>query len=118
MTFQTLTPTQFVPDGAGLDITAAMAAPTNVNLQFTNTGHEQLFVAPAASAETVTVDIGVTVLGQTVANFTAVTLTSGHVYSFGPFHSAVDQPGGTAAQITLSTTTSITVGLFQTVGVF
>ena len=118
MTFQTLTPTQFVADGAGLDITANLAAPTNVNLQFQNTGHEQLFVAPTATSETVTVDIGVTVLGQTVANFTAVAMTTGHIYAFGPFHSAIDQPGGSAAQITLSTTTAITVGLFQTVGVF
>lgn len=116
MTTQVLTPTQFVKDGPGLNITPLLAAPTGTTLQFANSGKEILFVSPAASAETVTVDIGVTVLGQSVTNFSSVTLTSGDIYAFGPFDSPVDQPGTNTAQITLSTTTSIEVALLQMVG--
>lgn len=116
MTTQVLTPTQFVADGAGLDVTAALAAPTGVTLQFANTGREILFVAAAASSETVTVDVGALVDGQSVTNFSAVTLTSGHTVAFGPFHSVLDQSGTSTIQIVLSTTTSITVALLQGVG--
>lgn len=118
MTTQVLTPTQFVKDGPGLNITSELATPTGTTLQFANSGKEILFVAPAASSETVTVDIGVTVLGQSVTNFSAVTLTSGDIYAFGPFDSAVDQAGTNTVQITLSTITSITVALLQMVGTF
>lgn len=117
MTAQTLTPTPFVKDGAGLNVTTALAAPTQTTLQFTNTGREILFVAAAAASETVTVDVGVTVLGQTVTNFTAVSMTSSDMYAFGPFDSQVDQAGTSTVQVTLSTTTAITVALLQTVGV-
>lgn len=118
MTVQTLTPVPFVADGAGLDVTAQLAAPTQTTLQFANSGREILFVAAAASSETVTVDIGTTVLGQAVTNFSAVTLTSTHTVAFGPFHTADDQPGGNTVQIVLSTTTSITVALLQMAGVY
>jgi phosphatidylserine decarboxylase len=118
VTTQTLTPVQFVADGAGLDITANLAAPTQTTLLFTNTGREMLFVAAAASSETVTVDVGALVDGQTVTNFSAVTLTSGHTVAFGPFHSVLDQNGTSQIQVVLSVTTNITVGLFQTVGVY
>lgn len=116
MTTQTLTPTQFVKDGAGLSITPLLAAPTATTLQFTNSGREILFVSAGAAAETVQVDIGVTVLGQTVSNFSAVTMTSSDMYAFGPFDSQVDQPGTQVVQVVLSTTASITVALLQTVG--
>lgn len=118
MTTQTLTPTQDVVDGAGLNITALLATPTGTVLQFANTGHERLIVVPGASSETVTVDIGTLILGQAVNNFSAVTLTSTDYYQFGPYHSVLDQPGGDLIQVTLSTTTSITVALLQGVGVF
>lgn len=118
MTAQVLTATQLVPDGAGLDLTAILAAPTQTTLQFANTGREVLVVAAAASAETVTVDIGAQVLGQAVTNFPSVTLTNGHTVLFGPFHSVVDQSGTSTVQVVLSTTTSITVGLIQTAGVY
>lgn len=123
MTTQVLSPTQFVPDGAGLDITALLATPTATTLLFPNTGREVLFVAAAAGSETVTVDVGTTVLGQSVSNFTTVNLTSGHTVAFGPFHSVIDEPasvepGGNYIQVVLSTTTSITVALLQTVGVY
>lgn len=118
MTVQTLTPTPLVADGAGLDITALLAAPTQTTLQFANTGRELLVVSAATTSLTVTVDVGVTVLGQAVTNFSSVTLTNGHLSIFGPFHSVLNIPGGNTVQIVLSSTTSITVALIQTVGVY
>jgi hypothetical protein len=118
MTAQTLTPVPLVPDGVGLDLTASLATPTQVTLQFSNTGREVLAVAAGSTSETVTVDIGTTVLGQAVTNFTTVNLTNAHTVLFGPFHSVIDQPGGSTVQVVLSTTTAITVALLQFVGVF
>lgn len=118
MTAQVLTPTQFVVDGAGLDITALLATPTQTTLQFANTGREVLLVAAGAVSETVTVDVGVLVLGQAVSNFATVNLTNGHMSAFGPYHSVVDQSGTNLVQVTLSTTTSITVALLQMAGVY
>lgn len=113
MTSQALTPTLMVPNAAGIDLTGALATPTNVNLTFANSGQEFLAIAAAATSETVTLDIGVTILGQTVANFTAVALTNAHTYLFGPFSSQVDTPGTNTAQVTLSTTTAISVALVR-----
>lgn len=116
MTAQTLTPTQLVKDGAGLNITPLLDAPTQLTLEFSNSGHEFLLVSAAAASETVQVDIGATILGQTVQNFPAVTLTSGDMYAFGPFDSQVDQPGTNTVEVTLSTTSEITVALLQVPG--
>lgn len=118
MTTQTLVPTQDVPDGAGLNITALLGAPTGTTLQFANSGRERLYVLPTAAAETVTVNIGTKVLGQSVTNFTTVTMTSTDMYQFGPFHSVLEQPGGDMITVTLSTTSTIQVCLLQGVGVF
>jgi hypothetical protein len=118
MATQILTPTPFVTDGAGLNITPLLATPTGTTLQFSNTGREMLFVVPSASAETVTVDVGALVDGQAVTNFTAVTLTSTDIYCFGPYHSVLDLSGTNTIQVVLSTITAITVALLQTVGVY
>jgi hypothetical protein len=118
LTTQVLTPTQLVADGAGLNITALLAAPTATTLLFANTGREILVVSAGAVSETVTVDVGALVDGQTVSNFTTVNLTNGDLYTFGPYHSVIDQNGTNQVQVVLSTTTSITVALLQTVGVF
>ena len=118
MTFQTLTPTQDVADGAGLNITVLLATPTATTLMFSNTGRERLIVVPGAGSETVTVDVGALVDGQTVTNFSSVTLTSTDYYQFGPFHSVLDQSGTNQIQVVLSTITSIQVALLQGVGVF
>jgi len=118
MSNQILVPVQFVPDGPGLNITTQLATPTGTTLQFPNTGREILFVLPASSAETVTVDFGTLLLGQAVSNFTTVTLTTTDMYAFGPFHSVLDVAGGNTLQVTLSTITSISVALLQTVGVY
>lgn len=117
MTTQTLSPTQLVPDGAGLDLTALLATPTGTTLQFNNTGKEFLVVAAAAVSETVTVDIGALVEGQAVSNFTTVNLTNAHTVVFGPFHTVDDQAGTSTMQVTLSTITSISVALLQFTGV-
>lgn len=114
----TLTATPLVPDGGGLDVTALLAAPGSTTLTFNNTGQQILAVSAGASSETVTVDIGALVEGETVSNFPAVTLVSGHLSLFGPFHTVDDVSGSTTMQVTLSTTTNITVALLQTVGVF
>jgi hypothetical protein len=118
VTVQTLSPVQDVPDGAGLNITAALSTPTSVTLQFANSGRERLIVVAGAASETVTVDIGTKVLGQAVTNFSAAALISGDYQQFGPFHSVLEQPGGDLIEITLSTTTLIQVVLLQGVGVF
>ena len=117
-TTQTPRLVQFVADGAGFNLTSALAAPTQTTLIFANTGREMLFVAAGAVSETVTVDVGALVDGQTVSNFTTVNLTNSDTYAFGPFHSVIDQNGTNQVQIVLSTTTSITVALIQTVGVY
>src|ERR1700677_1564927 len=61
MTTQVLTPTQDVPDGAGLNITALLATPTATTLLFSNTGRERLIVVPGAGAEPGPVHVGPTV---------------------------------------------------------
>jgi len=113
---QTLTAVQDVPDGAGLNITALLAAPTGTTLLFTNTGKERLIIV-ASAAEAVTVDVGALVDGQTVTNFAPVTLTSTNIYQFGPYHSVLDNTGTNLIQVTLSTLTA-TIVLLQGVGVF
>src|SRR5208282_881196 len=118
MSNQVLTPVQMVADGAGLNLTTNLATPTSTTLQFANTGREILVVAAATTALTVTVDFGALVLGQTVSNFTTVNLTNADTYLFGPFHSVLDTSGTNLIQVTLSSVTSITVCLLQTVGVY
>ena len=118
MTTQVLTPTQDVADGAGLNITALLATPTATTLLFANTGRERLYVLAGAGSETVTVDIGALVDGQSVTNFSSVTMTSTDIYQFGPFHSVLDQNGTNQVQVVLSTITSISVALLQGVGVY
>jgi len=118
MTVQTLTPTQDVPDGAGLNITALLTTPTGTTLQFQNTGRERLIVVPGASSETVTVDIEELIEGQSVSNFASVTLTTSDYYQFGPFHSVLEIPGTSLIQVVLSTISSIQIALLQGVGVF
>lgn len=118
MAYQLLTPTQFVADGAGLNVTAALATPTATTLLFANTGRELLIVSAGAVSETVTVDVGALVDGQAVTNFSTVNLTNSDLYSFGPFHSVLDQSGTNEVQVVLSTISSITVALLQMVGVY
>ena len=117
MTAQTLTPSADVPDGGGLDITALLAAPTQTTLQFANTFRESLYIQSSSAGVTIAFNVGVTVLGQAVAAFTAVTLTSGHMYKFGRFHSQLDVPGTNTVSATLSGTSNVQVALISEVGV-
>lgn len=118
MPTQTLTATQLAVDGGGTNLTALLAAPTATTLQFQNLLNTILLVLPAASSETVTVNIEALVDGESVSSFPAVTLTSTDLYTFGPFHSVLDETGTNLVQVTLSTTTSITVGLITIPGVY
>lgn len=118
MTNQILTPTPFVKDGAGLNVSALMTTPTQVTLQFANSGREVLLVS-GTGAQTVTVDIGTTILGQTVSNFPAVTLTpTGNIFAFGPFDAPVDQAGTANVLVTLSATAGVLVALVQNAGAY
>lgn len=107
----------FTRNGA-TDLADVLTPATGMTLQFTNTGAEILLVLPAADAETVTVDIGVTILGRPVTDFPAVTLLTGHVYVFGPFSSLLNIPGTGIVQVTLSAITSTQVALLQRVDVY
>ena len=116
---QTLTPTAMVADGAGLDLTTLLTLPTSTTLLFNNSGREILAVCSATTSQTVTVDFGTLVLGQAVGNFTTVNLNNGHTSLFGPFHTLLDQPGGSLIQVVLGpTVTSFTVALLQTTAVY
>ena len=119
---QILTPIPLVADGGGLDITAALLVGTSglndTTLRFTNSGREFLIVV-ATTTCTVTLDVESTVLGQAVAAFTPVNLTSAHYYAFGQFHSANNFPGTTTVQVVLSSIVStVSAGLFVPVGVY
>ena len=118
MTTQTLTPTQLVPDGGGLNVTALLSAATGTTLQFTNTGREILAIVSSTTTTTVTVDVESEVLGQSVAAFTAVDLTENDLYLFGQFHSVLETPGTNLVTVTLNATTDVTLALLQTIGVF
>jgi hypothetical protein len=53
------------------------------------------------------------VLDEPVSQFSPVTLTAGDLYSFGPFHSALQVPGTPVIQVTLSTTSGVQVLVVQ-----
>jgi hypothetical protein len=74
--------------------------------------------AVALASETVTVNIEALIEGQTVASFPAVTLTASDLYTFGPFHSVLDAPGGNTMQVTLSSINNVTLGLVTIPGVY
>jgi hypothetical protein len=74
--------------------------------------------AVTLASETVTVNIDALVEGQSVSSFPAVTLTSSDMYTFGPFHSVLDAPGGNIMQVTLSALTGIQVALVTIPGVY
>lgn len=117
MPFQTLTSTVLATDGTGTNLTPLLATPTATVLQFQNTLNTLLLVAPTAAAETVTVDVECLVDGQSVTNFASVTLTTTDFYTFGPFHSVIDETATNIVQVTLSTITAIQVAVITVPGV-
>jgi hypothetical protein len=125
MPTQTLTATQLAVDGTGTNITALLAAPASgtTTLQFANTLNTILLVGATAAAQTVDVEISALLDGETVSNFPPVTLswTSGtELYSFGPFHSVIDQTGTNLVNVSLGsdTVTDLLVGVITVPGVF
>ena len=121
---QTLTATQLTVDGKGTDLTSLLSAPTSgtTALQFQNTLNTILLVGTTAAAQTVTVKVSCLVDGQAVTDFPAVTLawTSGtELYSFGPFHSVIDQTGTNYVNVSISgdTVTDLLVGVITIPGV-
>jgi hypothetical protein len=122
MPTQTLTATQLAVDGTGTNLTALLAEPTSGTtvLQFQNTLNTILLVQASASAQTVTVEVSCLVDGQTVANFSPVTLTSADIYSFGPYHSVIDATGTNLVNVSLAsdTYTDLMVGLITIPGVY
>ncbi len=108
-----LTPAWAAGGGAFLDITTMLAPPDAPALLFGNTGTEHLLVTASGGGVTVTVTIGAMVLGQPVNPFPPVTLSAGHLYVFGPFHTLLDQPGGSLVQVMLSSTTGVQVAAVQ-----
>jgi hypothetical protein len=122
MPTQTLTATQLAVDGTGTNLTALLVEPTSGTtvLQFQNTLNTILLVQASASAQTVTVEISALVDGETVASFPAVTLTSTDLYSFGPFHSVLDENGTNLVQVSLAsdTYTDLLVGVINIPGVY
>lgn len=97
----------------GLDITLWMSQALGATLQFLNTGTERLYVFPESAIVTAAVGIESLVLGESVTQFPAVTLTAGSLYVFGPFHTALQVPGTSTIQVTLSTTYGVQVLVVQ-----
>ena len=121
MATQTLTATQLAVDGAGTNLTALLTQPTSGTtvLQFQNTLNTILLVVPSASAQTITVTVSCLVDGEAVASFPAVTLTSTDVYTFGPYHSVIDQTGSNLVNVSLAAdiVTDLLVGVITIPGV-
>lgn len=119
MTNAPITATTLTPDNSktNLSSVAAGTAVTSSNgVTFTNSGTCFLLVTGSV-ANTATVVVGSTVLGQSVTNFTvAMTGSAGVVDVLGPFHSALNAPGTQTVTITFSA--ACTVGLVQLPGVY
>jgi hypothetical protein len=121
------------PSGGGT-VTVAASGSTTAIVNYTGTGSGTLtgctYVsgsptgtvstggAVALASETVTVDVGALVDGQTVAAFPTATLTASDVYQFGPFHSVLDNNGTNQVQVVLSSVNNVTIALLQGIGVF
>lgn len=95
----TATPTILTADSGAANLTAlgTVVVPTtgvNNGVQFSNIPGQTLLAVTAGTwaTSTATVNIGQTVLGQTVTSFT-VNLTASVLNLIGPFHSVLDQTG-------------------------
>jgi hypothetical protein len=119
MTNAPITATALTPDNVKTNlstIAASQAVTASNGVTFSNTGNCVLLVTGSV-ANTATVVIGSTVLGQAVTNFTvAMTGTVNVVDVLGPFHSALNAPGTNTVTITFSAACS--VGLVQIPGVY
>lgn len=112
-----LTPTPMVPDNTAQNLTTLVSSiGANTGVSFSNSGREILVFTIGATATTATVNIGSSVLGQAVTNFSVV-LPTNATSILGPFHSAVNQSGGSTVFVDTSQQTSVSVGLTQFTGV-
>jgi hypothetical protein len=119
----TLTVPSTTADNGVLDLnTTATTTPgtgAGNGVLFNNTLDSCLIVNQAGTtASTLTVNVGSTVLGQAVTNFTANIPGTVGVYIIGPFHTALNQAGSGNVAIDFSSATGITVGAFQLGNVF
>lgn len=86
-------------------------------IQWQNTGRELLAIINGSTASTGTVNLAVTVQGQTVTPFSVTLPTSNTTPQFlGPFGSAFTQADGNI-YIDLSSITGVTVAVLQVPGV-
>jgi hypothetical protein len=83
-----------------------------------NTLDSMLVVVSTGTASTLTVNVGTTLFGQAVANFTVSLPATAGTYIIGPFHSALNQPGTSQIAVDFSSITGLTVGAFQLPGVY
>lgn len=118
----TLTVNTLQPDNAVLNLstnsTTTVTAGASNGVQFNNGGSTFLIVNQAGTtASTLTVNVGTTLLGQSVTLSATIPGTVG-TYAVGPFHSAVNQLGSGQVAIDFSSATGLTVGAFQPAGVY
>ena len=87
--------------------------------QFSNTGQQIVAIINGATASNYTINIGSTVLGQAVTAFTGALPTSNtDPIFFGPFPAQFNQTDGlNSVYFDLSSVTTVTVAVFQMVGV-
>lgn len=88
--------------------------------QWSNSGREIVAIINGATASNYTIGIGTTIEGQAVAAITAALPTSNtDPIFFGPFPSDFNQKDGlNSVFIDLSSVATVTVAIFQTVGVY
>lgn len=96
------------------------AMTTFTGFQFSNTGREVAAIINGATASNYTINIGTTIEGQAVAAITGALPTSNtDPIFFGPFPSDFNQKDGlNSVYIDLSSVATVTVAVFQIVGVY
>lgn len=88
--------------------------------QWSNSGREMIAIINGATASNITINIGTTVEGQAVAAITTALPTSQtDPELYGPFPSDFNQKDGlNSVYIDLSSVATVTVAIFQMVGVY
>lgn len=119
MTNVVVPPTTLTPDDVLQVVSSGGTALSgNTTFTFVNTGNNVIVLVNGATGAQVQVTIGQTILGQPVTSFTALTVNATTTTILGPFHSALNTPGGNI--ITVNLTTPTTLSAFNVVlpGVF
>ena len=120
MATQTLSATLAAADTVANNVTAALTVITGGNtVQFPNfPGQTFLVVSVGTTGGTIQTNIGSTIFGQSFTAFGAVTLTASTVYIWGPFHSALQQPGTNQMSVVTSAALISSMACIQLSGVF